>query len=242
MTHPWHPEVSWPNLVADDTVSDDTYHNYIPNNLSLPLLQRWWKRDRCVAICLRFENVSILGQRTYLRCLYGLLCCDCIASCTVYPKKYAHGFCFAVLCCGYTLTDFPISIRLTSLALWQSNDCPSASKATLMNMDKYFMWIHYERLHNHNKAKHNKTVCIFLGIYCTWNSEFLVFFSVASLRLGGLYSNEVIMNRVHNPCCVPVGLELFYSHTLSPISGFKLVDATMSHTMINNGQNSSTIC
>ena len=86
---------------------------------------------------------------------------------TVYPKKYAHGFCFAVLCCGYTLTDFPISIRLTSLALWQSNDCPSASKATLVNMDKYFMWIHYEWLHNHNKAKHNKTICIFLGIYCT---------------------------------------------------------------------------
>ena len=85
---------------------------------------------------------------------------------TVYPKKYAHGFCFAVLCCGYTLTDFPISIRLTSLALWQSNDCPSASKATLMNMDKYFMWIHYERLHTHNEAKYNKTVCIFLGIYC----------------------------------------------------------------------------
>ena len=85
---------------------------------------------------------------------------------TVYPKKYAHCFCFAVLCCGHTLTDFPISIRLTSLALWQSNDCPSASKVTLMNMDKYFMWIHYERLHNHNKAKHNKTVCIFLGIYC----------------------------------------------------------------------------
>ena len=86
--------------------------------------------------------------------------------CTVYPKKYAHGFCFAVLCCGYTLTDFPKSIRLTSLALWQSNDCPSASKATLMNMDKYVMWIHYERLHNHNKVKHNKTVCIFLGICC----------------------------------------------------------------------------
>ena len=58
---------------------------------------------------------------------------------TVYPKKYAHGFCFAVLCCGYTLTDFPISIRLTSLALWQSYDCPSASTATLMNIDKYFM-------------------------------------------------------------------------------------------------------
>ena len=85
---------------------------------------------------------------------------------TVYPKKYAHGFCFAVLCCGYTLTDFPISIRLTSLALWQTNDCPSASKATLMNKDKYFMRSHYGRLNNHNKAKHNKTVRIFFGIYC----------------------------------------------------------------------------
>ena len=75
---------------------------------------------------------------------------------------------FALLCfVDLTLTDFPILIRLTSLALWQSNDCPSASKATLMNMDEYFMWIHYERLHNHNKAKHNKTVCIFIGIYCT---------------------------------------------------------------------------
>ena len=90
---------------------------------------------------------------------------------TVYPTKYAHGFCIAVLCCGYPLTDFPISIRLTSLALWQSDDCPSASKATLMNMDKYFIWIHYERLHNHNKAKHNKTVCIFLGIYCSSGNE-----------------------------------------------------------------------
>ena len=99
-------------------------------------------------------------------CITGPLPCEANLD-TVYPKKYAHGFCFAVLCCGYTLTDFPISIRLTSLALWQSNDCPSASKATLMNMDKYFMWIHYERLHNHNKAKHNKTVYIFLGIYCT---------------------------------------------------------------------------
>ena len=49
----------------------------------------------------------------------------------------------------------------------QSLDCTGASKTTPMNIDKYFMWIHYERLRNHNKAKHNKTVRIFLGIYCT---------------------------------------------------------------------------
>ena len=53
---------------------------------------------------------------------------------TVYPKKYAHGFCFAVFCCGYTLTDFPISIRLTSLALWQSNLLPQFQQS---NPDEY---------------------------------------------------------------------------------------------------------
>ena len=115
------------------------------------------------------SGAGLVVAHDCLICLFTY-CSSLWAFSTVYPKKYAHGFCFAVLCCGYTLTDFPISIRLTSLALWQSNDCPSASKATLMNMDKYFMWIHYERLHNHNKAKHNKTVCIFLGIYCIeWN-------------------------------------------------------------------------
>ena len=43
---------------------------------------------------------------------------------------------FALLCFVVVIhwLIFTISIRLTSLALWQSNDCPSASKATLMNM------------------------------------------------------------------------------------------------------------
>ena len=82
---------------------------------------------------------------------------------TIYPKKYAHGFCFAVLCCGYTLTDLPISIRLTSLALWQSNDCPSASKATLMNMDKYFMWIHMNDCITTTKQSTTKPCAYFLG-------------------------------------------------------------------------------
>ena len=132
---------------------------------------------------------------------------------TVYPKKYAHGFCFAVLCCGYTLTDFPISIRLTSLALWQSNDCPSASKATLMNMDKYFMWIHYERLHNHNKAKHNKTVCIFLGIYCTWfqyrHTHFVSIFP-PNFPLDKMYGKLRILDldRSSLACLIPVILLL----------------------------------
>ena len=87
---------------------------------------------------------------------------------TVYPKKYAHGFCFVVVI-HWLIFPYP-----SGLLHWHCGNltiCPSASKATLMNMDKYFMWIHYERLHNHNKAKHNKTVCIFLGIYCMVNAR-----------------------------------------------------------------------
>ena len=40
-----------------------------------------------------------------------------------------------------------------------------------MNMDKYFMWIHYERLHNHNKAKHNKPCAYFLGYTVGYESS-----------------------------------------------------------------------
>ena len=132
-------------------------------------VQRNWVHVDLTLWCL--SEVNVIWQSNFQ---YNIKNITHWKAFTVYPKKYAHGFCFAVLCCGYTLTDFPISIRLTSLALGQSDDCPSASKATLMNIDKYFIWIHYERLHNHNKAKHNKTVCIFLGIYCRYNFDSLI--------------------------------------------------------------------
>ena len=155
------------HLVWSLSYGPEDFHNRVVDQLSL--LQTClntsstescaYKSEVCIACC-----VNVVGYpRFFISTNVGH---------TVYPKKYAHGFCFAVLCCGYILTDFPVSIRLASLALWQSNDCPSASKATLMNMDKYFMWIHYERLHNHNKAKHNKTLCTFLGIYCSSSYRF----------------------------------------------------------------------
>ena len=44
-------------------------------------------------------------------------------------------FCVAVLCCGYTLTDFPISTRLTSLALWHLTIAPVPAK------QPWWIWI-----------------------------------------------------------------------------------------------------
>ena len=98
------------------------------------------------------------------------------------------------LCCivfSYTLI-WPISFRITSMALGQSYDCPSASEVILKDMGKCITWIHKHWWHNQNKAlkpcgysmgytllpvmifaahlshksKHDKTVCIFYGIYC----------------------------------------------------------------------------
>ena len=144
-------------------------HQWLVNSLHKgPVTWKMFPFDDVIMLSAIHSNLSWINQ--LVRAIFFPY--------TVYPKKYAHGFCFAVLCRGYTLTDFPISIRLTSLALWQSNDCPSASKANLMKMAKYYMWIHYERLRNHNKAKHNKTVCIFLGIYC-------IYFSIATGLAGG---------------------------------------------------------
>ena len=134
-----------------------------------------------MASVFEIQTIYCISEQIYFGLDFSFQFCHYIKGAFIRTPSYSISqeictrFCFAVLCCGYALTDFPISIRLTSLALWQSDDCPSASKATLMNMDKYFMWIHYERLHNHNKAKHNKTVCIWLGIYCIrlWYNKLL---------------------------------------------------------------------
>ena len=54
------------------------------------------------------------------------------------------------------ITYLPISFRVTSLALGQSYDCPSASEVTLKNMDKMIC----------TKTQQNTTMPIFRGIYC----------------------------------------------------------------------------
>ena len=54
---------------------------------------------------------------------------------TVYHKKYAHGFCFAVLCCGYTLTDFPYP---SGLLHWH---CGNLTIAPVPAKQPWWIWI-----------------------------------------------------------------------------------------------------
>ena len=115
---------------------------------------------------------------------------------------------FFALLCFVVVIHWLIFPYPSGLLHWHcGNDCPSASKATLMNMDKYFMWLHYERLYNHNKAKHNKTMCIFLGIYCrslgsTRNIFQNVFSTTENIWTDYHYDDQTIMSILLIEFCV----------------------------------------
>ena len=58
----------------------------------------------------------------------------------------------------------PISFRVTSLALGQSYDCPSANETTLNDMGKSITSSR-KGCYDYNKTKHNKIICILYGMY-----------------------------------------------------------------------------
>ena len=75
----------------------------------------------------RSTSVAVDGFR---RCLWTKY--------TVYPKKYAHGFCFAVLCCGYTLTDWLIFPYPSRLLHWH---CGNLTIAPVPAKQPWWIWI-----------------------------------------------------------------------------------------------------
>ena len=86
-------------------------------------------QTHCLKLLLQFSSrfVGILGWNNTLNSLY----------CTVYPKKYAPGVCIAVLCCGYTLTDFPI-LYPSGLLHWH---CGNLTIASVPAKQPWWIWI-----------------------------------------------------------------------------------------------------
>ena len=103
-----------------ENVSIRWRHHDIATRLSFDYAWNPTKRNDCPPWLnfITYKCNEIILHVTQLFADLFSLCSPYVWIITVYPKKYAHGSCFVVLCCGYTLTDFPISIRLTSLALW----------------------------------------------------------------------------------------------------------------------------
>ena len=182
-------------LLASREINVKTTHwwsrNQVPTPInSLPSVWNCRPTNNIINCCTIYEQINMLcNWHAYIPkyvCVF-VICLDFPCS-VIYTLSLSNLFMqyiprnmhtvFALLCfvvvIHWLIFPYPSGL-LHWHALWQSNDCPSPSKATLMNMDKYFMWIHYERLHNHNKAKHNKTVCIFLGIYCTYDQWWFIF-------------------------------------------------------------------
>ena len=92
-------------------------------------------------------------------------------------KHFLHYFTYSIsqeictrflLCCAllWFYIDWFSHIH-QALLHWH---CGNLTIAPVPAKQPWWIWINTscERLYNHNKAKHNKTVCIFLGIYCMW--------------------------------------------------------------------------
>ena len=73
--------------------------------------------------------------------------------------KICTRFCRVLFCCGcIVMAHLPMFFRVTSLALGQSYDCPSASDVTLKDMGKSAG----------RKAQQNKTQASVIRIYDSW--------------------------------------------------------------------------
>ena len=89
---------------------------------------------------------------------------------SVRTKRYAQDPCLVWLM-GFSKC-LSISFRVTSLALGQSHDCPSASEATLKDMGKEITWIHEELAMQPQQDKAQQNREYLMGytviIYDTW--------------------------------------------------------------------------
>ena len=117
----------------------------------------------------------LIGSKIRRKCIfqentwpeYCMNVCQLAMTTIQYIPRNMHTV-FALLCFVVVIhwLIFPYPSGLLHWHCGNLTIAPVPAKQPWWIWKKYFMWIHYERLHNHNKAKHNKTVCIFLGIYC----------------------------------------------------------------------------
>ena len=86
---------------------------------------------------------------------------------TVYPKKYAHGFvvlCFVVVMQSFIMNSHEIFIHIHQGCFAGTGAIVRLPQCQWSKLDGYGKISQCITTTNHSKAK---TVCIFLGIYCT---------------------------------------------------------------------------
>ena len=99
-------------------------------------------------------------------CSYWLGTFECNPS-TVYPKKYAHGFvvlCFVVVMQSFIMNSHEVFIRIHQGCFAGTGAIVRLPQCQWSKPDGYGKISQCITTTKHSKAK---TVCIFLGIYCT---------------------------------------------------------------------------
>ena len=81
-----------------------------------------------------------------------------------YSTKIMH-LVFVLLHCVVDLLTHILQVYFTATGAIISYDCPSASEITLKDLVEYIIIMNFKNI-NHKKGKHNKTMCIFDGLYC----------------------------------------------------------------------------
>ena len=92
-----------------------------------------------------------------------------LTKCTVYPKKYAHGFvvlCFVVVMQSFIMNPHEVFIHIHQGCFAGTGAIVRLPQCQWSKTDGYGKISQCITTTKHSKAK---TVCIFLGIYCTVN-------------------------------------------------------------------------
>ena len=88
---------------------------------------------------------------------------------TVYPKKYAHGFvvlCFVVVMQSFIMNSHEVFIHIHQGCFAGTGAIVRLPQCQLSKPDGYGKISQCITTTKHSKAK---TVCIFIGMYCTWH-------------------------------------------------------------------------
>ena len=92
-------------------------------------------------------------------------------ACTVYPKKYAHGFvvlCFVVVMQSFLMNSYEVFIHIHQGCFAGTGAIVRLPQCQWSKPDGYGKINQCITTTKHSKAK---TVCIFLGIYCNWTKS-----------------------------------------------------------------------
>ena len=109
--------------------------------------------------------------------------CPGTLSCTVYPKKYAHGFvvlCFVVVMQSFIMNSHEVFIHIHQGCFAGTGAIVRLPQCQWSKPDGYGKISQCITTTKHSKAK---TLCIFLGIYCSQVSETHLKFSSCKWNL-----------------------------------------------------------